>query len=133
MKRIAFWIIITIVALFLCFSLIPISHATRSHKSNASLNIDLSSNRGGFDLKHVSTFTPADLLGSKRAQSPTPVSGLAVNFAVSEPVRNLPDAKDLLKNQITNSEEGREKNELHWLEIKTLNPSSATKFALEPS
>ena len=131
MKRIAFCIIITIVGLFLCFSLIPISHATRSHKSNASLNIDLSSNRGGFDLKHVSTFTPADLVGSKRAQSPTPVSGRAVNFAVSEPVRNLPDAKNVLKNQSTNSEEGREKNELNGLEIKSLNPSAATKGSID--
>jgi hypothetical protein len=134
MKRNTCWIIIVIVVLFLSFSLIPVSHATRSKKTKTSVNSDVSSNRGGFDLKHLPTFSPSNLPRTQTAQTPTPVSGRAVNFALSEPVRNLPDAKDVVKDskiQSPDTEEGREKNELNGLEIKSANPSAAMMASID--
>jgi hypothetical protein len=51
----------------------------------------------------------------------TPISAQAVNFAISEPLRDLPDAKDAAVNRTEGEAEGegREKNELNALEIKS--------------
>jgi hypothetical protein len=124
MKKNAVWILITLFVLSFLL-LLPTSHASRSESSNASPTwvADAPLSGRGFD----STFklTPHNLLQTQDSTSQlTPASGQAVGFAVSEPLRDLPDAKDKMRSDT--SREGEEEGSAH--EYNELN-ARETKMA----
>src|SRR6266550_5418316 len=91
MKRNTGWILITVAVLFLSVLLIPIGNVTHSKGGASSLTSDRLSRAGGLDLKGMAKLKPKGL--APQDKSPVPISAPAVAFAVSEPLRDLPDAK----------------------------------------
>src|SRR5467141_554082 len=89
MKRNTGWVLIALLVLFACFLLMPIGHAGRSEQANNAKD------PARFGKEHLSG-NPSSLLSPLKPRSQTeekavPISGQAVAFAVSDPVRDLPE------------------------------------------
>src|SRR5438309_9932183 len=93
MKRNTGWILITVAVLFLSVLLIPIGNVTHSKGGASTLTTDRLSRAGGLDLKGMARLKPKGLAPQEGDKSAGPISAQAVAFAVSEPLRDLPDAK----------------------------------------
>jgi hypothetical protein len=128
MKKSTTWLFITLLAVSLSFLMIPTGHASRpeSNSNHAGLVIDPPQSSRSFDSAYKLS-TPG-LLQAQGGKELTPISTRAVNFALSEPLRDLPDAKDSMRGD-TNIEEGEEGghelNVLNALETKMATPTAA--------
>jgi hypothetical protein len=118
MKRNTGWVLIAVAVLFLSVLLIPIGNVTHSKGGASSLTTDRLSHDGGLDLKGMARFKPKGL--TPQDKSPVPISAQAVAFAVSEPLRDLPDAKAASGMDI--ELEGHEINEQNTRSFKTAKP-----------
>lgn len=118
MKRKSGWVVVGVALLFLSVSLIPISHATRSGGGASSLTTDKPARGGGLDFKGMASLKPKGFQTQRLDKSLVPISGQAVAFARSEPLRDLPDVNKAAAGMATEVE-GHEVNERNTLEFKT--------------
>jgi hypothetical protein len=129
MKRKTAWVCITLSLLLLSCLLIPISHATRAGKSTAAASAS-DIRHLGLDLQRMAKFTPRTLPLTQSSQV-TPISRQAVGFAVSEAVRDLPATTLVKRDDVQESGESHEKNELNVAEIKSQTDESAKLPSLD--
>jgi len=123
MKRRTAWVSITLLVMFLSLLLIPISHATRSNRVAA---VDKQQPQGGLDLKRMAKLNLPTIQRDQTARSLKPISGKAVGFAVSDPVRELAGASTLETDAKEAAESvEHEKNELNARETKSQRPEAA--------
>lgn len=92
MKRKTGWILIALVALVLSVLLIPTSQANRSEVSPNRRGTDTSLPGASLNVERMNALLPSALPRPQQGQKMTPISARAVKFAVSEPLRDLPNA-----------------------------------------
>lgn len=134
MKRNTAWVLIVLVALSLSLLLIPTSHANRSegNKTPAKLLSDKSLLGGNPDL--AGTLSSLKPQQSKSNQTLKPISAQAVKFAISQPLRDIRDLKDVtLSARKSRDDVGHEINELNVLETKSAKSTSAKAPSLDQS
>src|SRR6266550_8271459 len=121
MKRNTSWIVVVFALLLLSVLVIPISQATRSGGTATSLVTDSSRRGSGIDLESMARFKPKGLTPQHQEKNLVPISGQAVAFAVSKPLRDLPDVNTAVAG-MEMEDEGHEINKQNALEQKSARP-----------